>query len=373
MHNNILLDNINNQTKLTDKGIKNCDLIIVIDRQKKFPNTISEIDFSNIQLPKPSTSSNYKISNASTSKISDPNFINLLKTHFLNNPNELAMLQQRNPGIVEALLNNDSKKFNSLIQEFMQHFSSNEHQSMMYMNEDSLNPEMQEKIAKLIHQKNIDVNMEIALEHTPESFGIVSMLYINIKVNDIPIKAFVDTGAQSTLMSKECAERCNLLRLADKRWAGIAKGVGVQNIIGRIHLTQMVIENAHIACSFSILENQPMDVLLGLDILRRYQCVIDLKDSLLKITTYGVSTPFLAESELPLFAQHLDLDDGGICVGDIKQGALKLDKMAVNRLPSENAIKSLTDMGFSREIVIKELKKCDGDIDQAANNLSKFL
>lgn len=64
------------------------------------------------------------------------------------------------------------------------------------------------------------------------------------------------------------------MRLVDTRWAGIAKGVGVQKIIGRIHMVQIQIENDYLTTSFSVLEEQPMDMLLGLDMLKRHQVIL---------------------------------------------------------------------------------------------------
>jgi len=73
--------------------------------------------------------------------------------------------------------------------------------------------EAQKHLEELIKQGNIEENMEKALEHTPESFAKVVMLYIPTKINNVEVKAFVDSGAQMSIMTKECAEKCGLLRL----------------------------------------------------------------------------------------------------------------------------------------------------------------
>jgi DNA damage-inducible protein 1 len=72
-------------------------------------------------------------------------------------------------------------------------------------------------------------------EHTPEAFVAVDMLYVDMAANSEPLKVFVDSGAQMTIMTAACAEKCRIMRLVDKRYESIAVGVGTSKIIGRIH------------------------------------------------------------------------------------------------------------------------------------------
>ena len=199
-----------------------------------------------------------------------PNDPETVRQHFLSNPYELAMLQERNPPLAEALLSGDPQRFRDALLRQRQAVSDMEMQRIRMINADPFDPEYQAKIAQDIQQKNIDENMEAALEYTPESFSRVVMLYINCKVNGVPVKALVDSGARSTVMSATCAERCSIMRLVDRRFAGVAFGVGTQKIIGRVHLGQIQIGNDFLASSFQVLENQAEDMLLGLDMLRRH-------------------------------------------------------------------------------------------------------
>nr|XP_020453713.1 uncharacterized protein LOC109959014 isoform X1 [Monopterus albus]XP_020453715.1 uncharacterized protein LOC109959014 isoform X2 [Monopterus albus] len=313
-------------------GVKDGDVVVLRQADRRPPPTqpafpgLPRIDFRSITVPgtSPSTSQRGAITppqqasqplqqqqqqqratqpstpmafrGSSPQGLDDPA---LLQQMLLSNPHELSLLKERNLPLAEALLSGDLERFTKVLQEQQQDRAKREQERIRLLTADPFDLEAQAKIEEDIRQHNVEENMTIAMEEAPESFGQVVMLYINCKVNGHPVKAFVDSGAQMTIMSQACAERCNIMRLVDRRWAGIAKGVGTQKIIGRVHLAQVQIEGDFLPCSFSILEDQPMDMLLGLDMLKRHQCSIDLKKSVLVIGTTGTETRFLSEAELP--------------------------------------------------------------------------
>lgn len=84
--------------------------------------------------------------------------------------------------------------FAQVLREQVKERERRQEQRNRMMNAHPFDAEAQRLIAEEIKQKNIEANMEAAMEYNPETFGTVVMLYINCKVNGHPVKAFIDSG-----------------------------------------------------------------------------------------------------------------------------------------------------------------------------------
>jgi len=210
----------------------------------------------------------------------------------------------------------------SMMQGLQQSLQYKTHQEMIQrLHVNPMDEQANEYFGKEIHKQTIQHQYEQMMNEYPESLIPVVMLYIHVVVDGRhSIQALVDSGAQMTIMSKACAERCNLLHLVDTRFAGIAVGVGQGTILGRIHIVPLKIGQTFFPCSITVMdgdsgggggggESHPsgfgdknVDLLFGLDMLKRHRCKIDLERHCLLFTLENgmktMSTPFLQEREL---------------------------------------------------------------------------
>ncbi|VUZ55208.1 unnamed protein product [Hymenolepis diminuta] len=296
-------------------------------------------------------------SNSSGSSSSHPaETVEILRQQLLNlSPAQLESMRTQNPRLYDAL--HDREAFYRISQNFQEPDPVHE-----LANADPFDPEVQRKIEELIHESNINREMEAAVENYPETFGQVTMLYVACKVNGYAVKAFVDSGAQITLMSLECARRCNLERLIDKRFQGMAYGVGSQKIIGRIHQAMLKFDNTALPTSFLILDQQ-MDIMIGLDMLKRHRCCINLAENVLQVGDYA-RVPFLPESELPHFAK-LSLDRGAQPGTNGTEQNLSTEQLS--------KVELLTSQNVPRDRAIALLEASNWDPDVALVNYISSL
>ncbi|PQQ15948.1 DNA damage-inducible protein 1 [Prunus yedoensis var. nudiflora] len=350
-----------NSEKLSALGVKDEDLLMMVSNAA------------------PSASANALSFNPDGSAVNPGAF----QQHIKNDSNLIAQLFQSDPDLAQVILGNDLNRLQELLRQRHRQKSElrrqqDEELALLYA--DPFDVEAQKKIEAAIRQKGIDENWAAALEHNPEAFARVVMLYVDMEVNGVPLKAFVDSGAQSTIISKSCAERCGSTLQGYCSWSWSIRDIG-----SRIHVAPIKIGNIFYPCSFLVLDAPNMEFLFGLDMLRKHQCIIDLKDSVLRVGGGEVSVPFLQEKDIP--SRFLDEErfakEASSSGAPVTSGTADTSKNSPSGGQSSGSARSnptegpdfeakvakLVELGFGRDAVIQALKFFDCNEEQAAGYL----
>ena len=353
----------------------------------------------------------------------DPEMIRL---QAMGNPNILATIRQSDPDLADAV--QDPARFQQIFEEKIRQkveMDAEIQRRNDLLSADPFNADAQREIEEMIRQEGVIENLQNAMEHNPEGiypsvdvvlprhysilthqflvFARVHMLYIPVEVNQHKVKAFVDSGAQTTIMSPSCAEKCGIYRLLDKRYAGIARGVGTAKILGRVHSAIIKIGTSFLPCSFTVMEGKDVDLLLGLDMLKKHQACIDLQKG--KLIIQGDEVEFLGEADIPKY-EDVYKDEPtiegpagtktGAISGTVTQGS---SSAGANQAPATRSLASagssssgpgstqkplsaagppsfpkedieqLTNMGFTKQEAIHALEMAGGNVEMAAGLL----
>lgn len=114
-----------------------------------------------------------------------------------------------------------------------------------------------------------------------ELSGCFEPIQVMCELNGFIIPAMIDTGAQISVISSSCAQRCRIAQQMDTRFAGKAIGVGSTDILGRIDEVVMRLGPVTFNTKLSVLRKSGAEFILGLDFLRRFRCQINMNEDIL--------------------------------------------------------------------------------------------
>ncbi|GKY95644.1 hypothetical protein MPSEU_000525600 [Mayamaea pseudoterrestris] len=120
------------------------------------------------------------------------------------------------------------------------------------------------------------------------------MLFVNCTLDDRKVNLLVDSGASMSAMSLVVLRKLGLMDKLNASVSGACGGVGSANIVGVVENLICLVGHVEFRLYFLVLDSELPSVVLGLDQMRRFQCVIDMEsDCLCFGGKDGVKVPFL--------------------------------------------------------------------------------
>jgi DNA damage-inducible protein 1 len=104
------------------------------------------------------------------------------------------------------------------------------------------------------------------------------MCLVPCTIGNITVEMLVDTGAQSSVISSPLVRQLDLSDRLDRRYRGVAAGVGRANISGQVRNVACAFGDGHVEflMEFMVLDISEHLMIMGLDQLRKYKCLIDV-------------------------------------------------------------------------------------------------
>lgn len=120
-------------------------------------------------------------------------------------------------------------------------------------------------------------------------------------INGFKVPAVVDTGSEITVMSESCARRCKIFNAVDTSFAGKVNGVGTGEIIGAVENQSLHIGKLRFGTKLSVLRKCRRDLIVGLDVLERFQSEIKLSERSMTFKVRGntVNVPLVGHEQSP--------------------------------------------------------------------------
>eukprot|EP00931_Biecheleriopsis_adriatica_P042646 TRINITY_DN2431_c0_g1_i1.p1 TRINITY_DN2431_c0_g1~~TRINITY_DN2431_c0_g1_i1.p1 ORF type:complete len:327 (+),score=84.23 TRINITY_DN2431_c0_g1_i1:56-982(+) len=124
---------------------------------------------------------------------------------------------------------------------------------------------------------------------------VMKALYVPCEIGAHEVEMLVDTGAEMSVISETLARQLNLLDRLDRRYQGMARGVGSAKILGKVFDVPVKLGHVEFELNFSVVQQDTIGLILGLDLMRHFKCLVDIERNRLVFGgAGGVEVPFLA-------------------------------------------------------------------------------